>query len=381
MIDSVEHYMQMAINLAKRGIGSVEPNPAVGAVITKGNQIIGQGWHKKFGEDHAEINALKDCNSLGISPKGGTLYVTLEPCCHQGKTGPCTKAVIESGISKVFIATVDPSKHNNGQGIKELIKAGIEVHTGILEEKARLLNAPFFKYAITGKPWVVIKWAQSLDGNVDYAGKEKKQKWISNEASRRDVHKLRHRSQAILVGINTVIADNPMLTARPNKGNLAIRIVMDSFLKIPPDCKLLKTSEECPVMIYTSQSTVDKKPEIMQAINHSSAELFAYPDTHGLSNIYLLIDELGRRGVQQLLVEGGPTIFTSFLTENFVDEIYVYISPQILGEHGGAKLAGPISHLPQAVGLRNVTFKQFGDNIRITGLTAKALRELGISEQ
>ncbi len=380
MIESPEHYMQTAINLAKRGVGSVEPNPPVGAVITKANQIIGEGWHKKFGEAHAEINALKDCESLSISPKDGTMYVTLEPCCHQGKTGPCTKAIIEAGISKVYIATIDPSKHNNGQGIQELKNAGIEVHVGILEQKAKLLNAPFIKHALTGKPWVVLKWAQTLDGQVSYAGKDKKPKWISNEASRRDVHKLRRRSQAILVGINTVIADNPMLTARPGKGTKLLRIVMDSFLKIPPDCKLLKTAKDNPVMLYTSQVTIDKNPEILQTLRQNEAELFSYPDTHGLSNIYFLLDELSRRGIQQLLVEGGPTVLTSFLTENFVDEIYVYISPQILGEHGGVQLAGPMAHLAQAVGLNHVTIKSFRDNVRITGLTTKALRELGISE-
>ncbi len=380
MIENPEHFMKLAISLAKRGIGSVEPNPPVGAVITKGNQIIGQGYHKKFGEAHAEVNALLDCQSLGISPKGGTLYVTLEPCCHYGKTGPCSKAVIEAGISKVYIASIDPAKHNNGGGIQELKNAGIEVHTGVLEKEAKLINAPFMKRAITGKPWVVLKWAQTIDGCVSFAGKDKKLKWISNERSRRDVHKLRRRSQAILVGINTVIADNPMLTPRPSKGKKLLRIVMDSFLKIPPDCKLLKTAGDDPVMVYTSQSTLDKNPEILQTIKQTKAELFAYLDTHGLSNIHFLIDELGNRGVQQLLVEGGPTVLTSFLAENFADEIYVYISPQILGEQGGAKLAGPMSNLPQSLGLQNVTIKSFGDNVRITGLTAKALRELGIRE-
>ena len=378
MMESPEHYMQMALNLAKRGIGSVEPNPAVGAIILKANQIIGKGWHKKFGEEHAEINALKDCESLYISPKGATMYVTLEPCCHHGKTPPCTQAIIDAGISKVYIATVDPSKHNNGRGIQQLKNAGIETRVGILEQQAKLINAPFIRHAMTDRPWVVLKWAQTIDGQVAFAGKEKKPKWISNEASRRDAHKLRRRSQAILVGINTVIADNPILTARPSKGKELLRIVMDSFLKIPPDCKLLKTAKDSPVLIYTGRFTIDKNPEILQTLKQTQAELFAYPDTNGLSNIYFLLDELSRRDIQQLLVEGGPTVLTSFLTENFADEVYVYISPQILGEHGGAKLAGPMSHLAQAVGLNHVTIKQFGDNVRITGLTTKALRELGV---
>ena len=225
-----------------------------------------------------------------------------------------------------------------------------------------------------------MKWAQTIDGQVASAGKGKRRKWISNDKSRRDVHKLRRRSQAILVGINTVIADNPLLTARPSKGVKPIRIVMDSFLKIPPDCKLLKTTKQCPVMIYAGQFAVNKNPEILQTISKTNAELFAYPDTHGISNIYHLLNELSRRGISQLLVEGGPTILTSFLAESCADEIYVYISPRIFGEHGAVNLAGPMSQLPHPIKLHHVNFKSFGDNVRITGLTNKAVRELGIAD-
>ena len=162
-------YMQMALRLAKRGIGRVEPNPAVGCIIVKANQIIGKGWHKKFGEAHAEIMALEDCKTLGITPQRATMYVTLEPCCHQGKTGPCIKAIIEAGLGKVVVATIDPSQHANGKGIEQLRNAGIEVQTGICETEAKLLNAPFIKFASTGKCWTVLKWAQSIDGKLAYA--------------------------------------------------------------------------------------------------------------------------------------------------------------------------------------------------------------------
>ncbi len=218
-VSDSQRYMLLALRLAWRGIGSVEPNPAVGAVIIKANQIVGKGWHKKFGGPHAEINALEDCKTLGVKPRGAAMYVTLEPCSHQGKTGPCTQAIIEAGLAKVFVATIDPSEHAGGKGIEQLRNAGIEVQTGICETQARLLNAPFIKFAVTGRCWVRLKWAQSIDGKVALTEpRPSGSGWISGEQSRKDVHKLRRRARAILVGVNTVIADDPLLTARPSKG-------------------------------------------------------------------------------------------------------------------------------------------------------------------
>ncbi len=376
--NNAEKYMQMALNNAKRGIGSVEPNPAVGAVIVKANQIIGKGWHKKFGDSHAEVNAIKDCESLCVSPRGATMYVTLEPCAHEGKTGPCTKAIIEAGISKVFIATKDPSSHNNGKGIEQLREAGIKVHTGILENQARLLNAPFMKFASTGRSWIVLKWAQTIDGKLAVAETKKRRIWISNELSRKDAHKLRRRSQAVLVGVNTVLTDDPLLTPRPCKGEKPIRIVMDSFLKTPLDCRLLKTANKSTVIILTGQFSIDRNPKLVEKILQTGTHLVAYPDTHGISNIYFLLDELSRRGVGQLLVEGGPTVINSFLVENLADEICVYIAPKIIGRQGDVPIAGPLAKLAQQTSLHNVNIKSFGDDVRITGLTEKALRELEI---
>jgi diaminohydroxyphosphoribosylaminopyrimidine deaminase/5-amino-6-(5-phosphoribosylamino)uracil reductase len=381
MRDDAERYMQMALNLAKRGIGSVEPNPAVGAIITKANQIIGKGWHKKFGGPHAEINALDDCKSLGVNPCGATMYVTLEPCSHQGRTGPCVQAIVDAGLAKVVVAVKDPSGHANGKGIDRMRNAGIEVQTGICENDAKLLNAPFMKFASTGESWVVLKWAQTIDGKVASIDKGVGNRWISNETSRRDAHKLRRRSQAILVGINTIIADNPRLTARPNKGRTPVRIVLDSFLRIPPDCKLLKTAKQVPVIILTSQQSVWDNPWVAKQIADLGAELLTYPDTHGKSNLYFLLEELGKRSITQLLVEGGPTVLTSFLAENLADEIHVYIAPKIFGTRGSARIAGPMDRLTRALNLHHVNIKPFGGDVRLTGLTEKALRGLTISSE
>ena len=375
-----EKFMEMALRLARRGISSVEPNPAVGAIIIKANQIIGRGWHKKFGGPHAEINALEDCQTLGVRPNGATMYVTLEPCCHHGKTGPCTEAIISAGIKKVFVAMTDPSEHAGGRGIEQLRNAGIEVQTGICEAQAKMLNAPFIKYVTTGKCWVILKWAQSIDGRVAWGDGIDNRRGISNEHSRRDAHKLRRRAQAILVGINTVIADDPLLTARPNKGKKSARIVMDSFLRIPPDCQLISTIDESPVMIFASQRSVQAKSDIAQELSNKGVELLAYPDTDR-SNLHFLLAALSDRGITQLLVEGGPTILTSFLKENLADEIIVYIAPKILGSQSSIGITRPMSELSEAVGLHNVEVDCFGDDVRFRGLTEKAIDEISFDPE
>jgi len=379
MVTQDEKYMWMALRLARRGIGSVEPNPAVGAVIVKANQIIGRGRHKKFGGPHAEINALEDCKTLGVNPRGAVMYVTLEPCSHVGKTGPCTQAIIEAGLAKVFAATIDPSEHAKGKGIEQLRNAGIEVQTGICETEARLLNAPFFKFAATGRCWVTLKWAQSIDGKVAWAQKSDEQGWISGEQSRKDVHKLRRRVQAILVGVNTIIADDPLLTARPSKGKKLTRIVLDNHLRFPLDCKLIKTAEKSPVLIYTRGDTIQNNPEIAEKITNKGAEVLTYPDMEGRSNLQFLLDELSKRGIGHLLVEGGPSVLTSFLKEQLTDEIVVYIAPKILGAQGSVEITGPMAELTQAVGLHYVDIERFGDDVRLTGLTGKALSNISVS--
>ena len=377
MISQDEKYMQVALKLAQRGIGSVEPNPAVGAIIVKANQIIGKGWHKKFGGAHAEINALADCKTLAVNPQAATMYVTLEPCCHQGKTAPCTDAIIAAKLAKVVVATIDPSEQAAGRGIEQLRSAGIGVQTGVCETQGKLLNAPFIKFAATGRCWVVLKWAQSIDGKMAWADKTDVRRWIANEQSRKDVHKLRRCVGAILVGINTVLADNPLLTVRPSSARQPVRVILDSQLRIPLGCKLLGTAKKAPVLIVASEQALQTNPKKQEKIARKGAEVLAYPDT-GRSNLYFLLDELSNRGISQLLVEGGPTVIASFLKERLADQIVVYITPKILGGSGSVGIAEPMAELTKSFGLHYVDIERFGDDVKISGLSKKALEEISI---
>ncbi len=380
MSEQDEKYMQMALRQAKRGVGKVEPNPAVGCIIVKANQIVGKGCHRKFGEAHAEIMALEDCKTMGVTPQRARMYVTLEPCCHQGKTGPCVQAIIEAGLEKVFVATIDPSQHNNGKGIEQLRNAGIEVQTGLCETEAKLLNAPFIKFASTGKCWTILKWAQSIDGKLAYTDVTEERKWISNELSRKDAQNLRRRVGAVLVGINTVISDDPLLTVRPSRGKKPLRIILDSSLRIPLKCKLLRTAKKSPVLIITSQQTLQTNSKTAERIAKKGAEVIAYPDMQGRSNLHFLFDELARRGISQLLVEGGPMVIASFLKERFVDELDVYISPKILGAQGSANITDSLAELSYEVGIHYVDVRRFGEDICLTGFSEETLRELSITE-
>jgi len=379
-VTSDEKYMQVALRLARRGLGSVEPNPVVGCVIVKDNKIIGRGWHKRFGGPHAEVNALENCQKNGISPQNATMYVTLEPCCHHGKTSPCTEAIIEANPAKVVVATPDPSEHAVGKGIERLRNAGIEVQLGLCEEKAKLLNAPFIKFATTGRCWVILKWAQSIDGMLARANNSGSQRWISGEKSRKDVHKLRRRVQAILVGVETVLADDPLLTARPSKGKKPLRVVLDSNLRIAADCNLLATAKEAPVLIVTSQEAISANPSLAEKITEEGAELLAAPTVQARCDLDFLMSELSKRGVAQLLVEGGPTVIASFLKERLADEICVYITPKILGRQGSVGVNPPMAGLSEAVGLHYVDIKRFGDDVCLTGLSKKTLDEISVVE-
>lgn len=365
--------MQAALKLAVRGIGSVEPNPAVGCIIVKSGQVIGKGWHKKFGGPHAEINALEDCKSIGANPKDATMYVTLEPCCHEGKTPACTEAIIEAGVGKVVAAMLDPSENVNGKGIVQLQQAGIKTQIGICREQAKLLNAPFIKRITTGKTWVILKWAQSIDGKLAWAQQDNEHRWISCEKSRDDVQKLRGRAQAILVGIGTVLADDPLLTVRPSKGKTLTRIVLDSQLRIPLDCQLLKTAKKQPVLIIAYETAVETNARKLEQIEASGAEVLTFPDLHGKSNLHFVMEQLSKRGCQQLLVEGGPSIISSFLREKLADEICVYVAPKILAGKGAKSIKSSLIGFSNSFELNNVTITSLEDDARITGLTHEGL--------
>jgi diaminohydroxyphosphoribosylaminopyrimidine deaminase/5-amino-6-(5-phosphoribosylamino)uracil reductase len=357
--------IKIALSLAKNGSGSVEPNPMVGAIIVKNGKIIGKGWHKKFGGPHAEIEALRNCK---VSPKGATLYVTLEPCCHFGKTPPCTDAVIKAGIKKVVAAIKDPTKKVAGKGFKILKKAGIETVCGICEKEAEKLNAPFFKFAKTKKPWVIIKWAQSEDG---FLSRTDKKRWISNSASRKDVHKLRKRVQAIAVGVNTVIRDNPMLTIRPSFERQPLRVVLDDKLQIPMNCNLIKTANEVPVCIFTclNKSLKKKNVEVLRVRR----------DKNGL-NLKDVLAELGKRGVQQLLVEGGEKVITSFIRQNLADEIVVFTSAEKLGKKGEIQSSPIMQKTYNRLRKNYEDEKLFGSNVRLRGLLNEKNRNAGTGD-
>ena len=356
-------YMQMALRLAKRGFGSVETNPLVGCYIVKDGRVIGKGWHKKFGGPHAEINALVDCSKSGVNPAGAAMYVTLEPCCHQGKTPACTDAIIKAKISKVVAAMADLSEHASGKGIEQLRQAGIDVEVGIFETQAKILNAPFIKFAETGRCWVIVKWAQSIDGKLAWTDKAMGQ-WISNEKSRRDSHKLRRSVQGILVGINTVIADDPLLTVRPSKGKKPVRIVLDTNLKIPLDCKLFATVKKSPVIIVTSE---DANQELAEKISGKGAEVLTVPTTQRCCDLEYLLNELSSRGIGQLLVEGGPTVISSFLKQRLADQVVIYIAPNLLGSEGNTGLSESMAQLTDSIYLHNIDIKDFDGDIRLSG--------------
>jgi len=373
MSEMDEKYMLAALRLAGRGVGRVEPNPAVGCAIVKGARVIGWGYHKKFGGPHAEISAIEDCKKLGVSPEGAVMYVTLEPCCHQGKTGPCTEAIKQAKIAKVVAAMEDPSGHAKGKGFEQLRAAGIEVEVGVCREQARLLNGPFIKFAERGKSWVVLKWAQSLDGKMAWTAEGGGRRWISNELSRRDVQKLRRRVQGILVGIETVLADDPLLTVRLGRGKKPLRIVLDSQLRMPIGCKLMATAKRTPVMVVTTHQGFEANRALAEKIKKKGARILLVPAEDGRCDIGFLLDELAEQGVSQLLVEGGPRVLSSFLKRGLADEVWVYIAAKILGGQGSVNVSGPMAELAEGVDLRDVDIKRFGDDVRIRGL----LKETG----
>ncbi len=349
--------MNFALELAAKGIGAVEPNPAVGAVIVKDGHIIGRGWHRKFGGPHAEINALKSCKK---SPRNATMYVTLEPCCHYGKTPPCTNAIINAGIKKVVAATKDPTKKVNGKGFEILKRAGIEIKTGICERGAEKLNAPFFKFAGTKRPWVIVKWAQSNDG---FIARNDKKRWITGTKSRRDAQRLRKRVQAILVGINTILEDDPLLTVRPNIERQPVRVVLDSKLKIPVDCRLIKTAKKTSVCIFTTISG--------RKIKQKGVEIVKVGKYKDGVNLEAVLTELGKRDIQQLLVEGGEKVITSVLKQKLADEVVIYASNEKLAKSGKVKISLPMKKLYNLLKKNYAEKRRFGRDVRLTGFIRK----------
>ncbi|MBS6600296.1 MAG: bifunctional diaminohydroxyphosphoribosylaminopyrimidine deaminase/5-amino-6-(5-phosphoribosylamino)uracil reductase RibD [Clostridium sp.] len=363
-----EGYMKLALELAKKGIGRVHPNPMVGAVIVKDGKILGQGYHKKCGEGHAEVNAFKDAEEKNENVEGAEMYVTLEPCSHFGKTPPCADKIIEKKISKVFIGTLDPNPLVAGRGVKKLKDAGIYVEYGILESECYKLNEVFMKYIVKKEPFVVMKTGMSLDGKIaTYSGESK---WITEERSREDVHNLRNELTGIMVGINTVLKDNPQLTCRVNGGRNPIRIIVDSNLKIPMDCKIVNTAKEVETIIATTdKANLDK----INSLEDKGVKIIVVPSKNGKVNLKELMTILGKLKIDSILLEGGGTLNFSALEEGIVDKVKIYIAPKIIGgKDSKTPIEGKgIDNLKDAFKITNLSVSTIGEDILVEGYVEK----------
>ncbi len=357
-----EQYMKRALKLAKRGTGYTSPNPMVGAVIVKEKEIIGEGWHERYGDLHAERNALKNCKG---SPQGADMYVTLEPCCHYGKQPPCVEAVIGAGIKRVFVGSKDPNPLVAGKGVKILREHGIEVVEDVLKDECDRLNEVFFYYIQTRRPYVVMKYAMTMDGKIaTYSGLSK---WITTEKAREHVQNLRHRYKAIMVGIGTVLADDPLLTCRIEGGVNPIRIICDSRLRIPIDSQIVKTATEVPTIIAVSDKSDHKISQKISQLENAGIEILHIHEKDGHIDLNDLMAKLGEKNIDSILLEGGGTLNWSALESGIVNKVLAYVAPKLFG---GSNAKTPIEGLgtdspANAVMLKNSTVIHLGDDILI----------------
>lgn len=349
-------YMQRAIELAKRGTGFVNPNPLVGAVIVKDGRIIGEGWHERYGEAHAERNALASCSE---SPEDAVMYVTLEPCCHEGKQPPCTEAVIASGIRKVVIGSDDPNPLVAGKGITQLEKAGITVVRGVLKEECDRMNEIFFYYITTRMPFVVMKIAMTVDGKT--ATRAGLSRWITGEEARKNVHETRKRCAAIMVGIGTVLADDPMLTCRTENPSDPVRVICDSDLQIPTDCKLVMTAKEVPT--YIACCRMDKRKA--ELLEKKGVHVLEITSTDGRVNLKSLMRRLASLGIDSVLLEGGAALHEAALREGIVRRVQVYIAPKMFGGVSAKAAVGGLGvyEVDEAYRLSRPEISRFGDDV------------------
>lgn len=321
-------YMLRAIELAKQGIGFTNPNPVVGAVIVREDRIIGEGYHAKYGEPHAERNAIA---SLKEPADGATLYVTLEPCCHYGKTPPCTEAILENHIKRVVIGSRDPNPKVSGKGARILRNAGVTVEEDFLKEECDALNKVFFHYITTKLPYVVMKYAMTADGKI--ATKTGASKWITGEKARIWVQKLRHQYMGIMVGIETVLLDDPMLNVRLEGLKSPVRIICDSKLRIPPDCRICRTAKDYPTIVACaySDSDCEKPDEKIAELEKKGIEVMNLPGGDGRVDLKKLMKHLGEKGIDSILLEGGGSLNESAMRAGIVREAKVFIAPKIFG--------------------------------------------------
>ena len=354
----MQEYMEEALRLAKLGEGKVNPNPLVGAVVVKDGKIIGRGYHKKFGGPHAEVHAL---NEAGEEARGAEIYVTLEPCSHYGKTPPCAKKIVEMGIKKCYIACLDPNPIVSGNGVKILKEAGIDVEIGILEKEAYDLNRVFMKYISEKKSYLFLKCGITLDGKI--ATKTYSSKWITNSESREEVQRLRNKFLGIMVGINTVIKDNPSLTARVENGRNPYRIVIDPKLEIPMESKILGFDDEKNIIVTSSNNRDSQKTKELENKNVR----FIFLEGHDFK-IDDILRETAELGIDGILLEGGSNLISRAFKEKEIDGGKIFIAPKILGDNEAIAFVNgfSIEKISDGIELTNIRFETYGDNVAVS---------------
>lgn len=360
-----EEYMRRALELARKGEGHTSPNPMVGCVIVKDGRIISEGYHEKYGEFHAERNALTRCTE---DTAGADLYVTLEPCCHQGKTPPCTDIIIEKKIARVFVGSMDSNPLVAGKGVQILRDHGIYVETGILDAECRKLNEVFYHYIATKTPFVVMKYAMTLDGKIACATGDSK--WVTGEIARTQVHRMRGRYRGIMVGIGTVLADDPMLNCRVEGGVDPVRIICDSNLRIPTESQIVKTASDIETIVACSQEALEseRKQEKIRRLKEAGIQIIGTEGAHGV-NLVELMKKLGGQNIDSILLEGGGTLNASALEDGIVNKVYAYIAGKLIG---GMDARSPvegmgIDRMADAITLQNVEIEKLGDDFCIVG--------------
>jgi diaminohydroxyphosphoribosylaminopyrimidine deaminase/5-amino-6-(5-phosphoribosylamino)uracil reductase len=361
-----EKYMAIALRLALKAAGRTSPNPMVGAVVVRNGRVVARGWHRKAGEPHAEAIALA---KAGAAAKGATLYVTLEPCSHTNKrTPPCSPLVIQSGVKRVVIAMIDPNPRVSGNGVRVIRKAGIEVITGILEREAQQLNEAFIKHVTKKVPFVTLKIAQTLDGKIATATGESK--WITGEEARREGHRLRNRHDAILVGINTVLKDDPSLTTRIPEGRDPVRVIVDSRLRIPLTAKVLTQRSTAGTIIATlARAPMAKVAKVRAA----GAEVLFVKNDRGRVDLRDLMRQLGKVDIMSVLLEGGAEVHAAALKAGIVDKVVIFIAPMLMTGKDSLCSIGGLSpkKLAQSIQLRDIVLRQVGKDIMVEGYVKK----------
>lgn len=359
-----QQWMRQVLRLAEKGRGRTAPNPMVGAILVKGGQVVGRGYHVRAGEPHAEIVALQQA---GEKARGSTLYINLEPCTHFGRTPPCAPRVVEARVRRVVIGMMDPNPRVKGRGIQSLSQAGIDVQVGILEKECQRTNEAFCKYIIKKEPFVILKVASTLDGKT--ATQKGDSKWITGEVSRRFVHRLRDQSDGVLVGIGTILRDDPLLTARIKGGHDPYRVVLDSRLRIPERARVLEGSPSKAIIATTEEGSNEK----MERLERKGVQILVLNSKEGRIDLKTCLQSLGAIGIMTLLVEGGSEINGSFLDEGAIDKFYFFFSSKWIGDEKAPGIFGGhgVQDLSKTIKLNQLRFRRMGEDFLLEGYVEK----------